>query len=312
MPHPLTSTARVRLRRGTGRSALAVMVTADLLMVSHDARAASPTLAECVAANEQAGPLEQAGSLRAARASLMQCVAPSCPAVVRDDCAKRETQLAAAIPSVVFEAKDGAGNDLSAVIVTVDGAVLATELAGNALEVDPGEHTFRFEAAGLPPVEKQLILHVAEKNRRERIVLGTVAPALEVIPIAPPHPTVHERGGAEGAGQRILGIAIAGIGVAGLAVGSAFGLEANSKWQQAQRDCSVGCGSGAPARSEAALAHQDATTANVLFPVGGAAVIAGVVLWIIAPRGRAVAAAHVTPFFTSGQGVGIAAMGSLP
>ena len=43
------------------------------------------------------------------------------PADVRDECAEHVPQLNAAIPSVVFVAQDAAGNDISAVKVTMDG-----------------------------------------------------------------------------------------------------------------------------------------------------------------------------------------------
>ncbi len=52
--------------------------------------------------------------------------------------------------AIVFEAKDGAGNDLVAVTVTMDGQRVTDKLDGLPLQLDPGEHRFTFESEGLP------------------------------------------------------------------------------------------------------------------------------------------------------------------
>jgi hypothetical protein len=299
------------------RTFLAIAVMAALL-AAEDVYAADPTLTECVAANEKAGPLEHAGKLRAARASLMQCVALSCPALVRDDCIKGETRVELAIPSVVFVAKDPAGNDLSAVRVSVDGVLLADKLLGNALDVDPGEHSFKFEAVGLPPLEKSLIIQVGEKNRRESVVLGAgVGRGRPNTPAALPPMATTEQPRTSGATQKVAGIAIGGIGALGIVVGSVFGLEANAKWKDAEKGCSPNCAATATARTDATQAHQYATVANIALPVGGAAVLAGIMLWTLVPRAKAMTGARFVPFFTNGpftngQGVGVAAVGDLP
>src|ERR1700722_13627168 len=114
------------------------------------AEAADPAVEQCVAANEQSGPLKQAGKLREAKASLLRCAAPSCPRRGRNDCIAGATQLDAAIPTIVFVAQDAAGNDVGAVRVKMDGLPLSNGLDGTALEVDPGEHVFTFTASCSP------------------------------------------------------------------------------------------------------------------------------------------------------------------
>ena len=47
--------------------------------------------------------------------------------------------------------------DLTAVKVTMDHEVLSSALDGTALPIDPGIHTFTFEAAGQRPVTKSLV-----------------------------------------------------------------------------------------------------------------------------------------------------------
>ena len=133
---------------------------------------ADPTKQECVTANDQAQDLRQAGKLHAARAALAVCIATACPGPVREDCAQRLVELDAAQPELVFSAKDAAGNDLDAVRVTVDGAPFADKLDGAAVDVDPGEHVFRFEAADGAATEKTLVVREGEKRRMVAVVLG--------------------------------------------------------------------------------------------------------------------------------------------
>src|ERR1700689_3253040 len=96
------------------------------------------TKGQCIAANTKAQDLRRDGKLSEARAELQTCGDPSCPALVRDDCTKRLNELEGAQPTIIFDAKDGAGHDLSAVAITMDGHPFADKLDGKALRVDPG------------------------------------------------------------------------------------------------------------------------------------------------------------------------------
>jgi hypothetical protein len=283
-------------------------VTCAVIAAGGDTFAADPTMQECVAANEKAGPLQQSGKLREARSNLLRCSAGSCPSVVRDDCIKSATQVDAAVPTIVFEAKDAAGNDLIAVRVTMDGEELADKLTGTALDVDPGEHVFVFEAGG-QRIERHLVIHQAEKNRRESVVLDAqTAPAgaaSSAVAEAPP-------AAASGLGsQKTIALGAGGLGVVGIALGSVLGLLANSKWEQAKTDCGSGCAQGSPAQDEASSAHSMATLANVSFVVGAVALAAGAVLWVLAPRAKPATALRAGPFVAS-SAAGLSAAWSLP
>jgi hypothetical protein len=156
-----------------------------------DARAADPTTADCLAANNSAIDLRNDHKLRAARNQLLVCAASSCPADIRKECLRKVDEINAQIPTVTFEAKEAAsGKDLAAVKVTLDGQPLADRLEGTALSVDPGEHIFTFETEGQAPVTKQLVIIEAQKDRRETIVLGTPPPG----PATPPPPAVATPG----------------------------------------------------------------------------------------------------------------------
>jgi hypothetical protein len=135
------------------------------------APAAGPKTAECLAASEASLKSAADHKLRAELSQLLVCAAPTCPKDIRKECEGRVDEVTQQIPTIIFAAKNGSGGDLSAVKVTMDGEVLAPKLDGTALSVDPGEHKFTFEVAGQPPVDKTLVLHEGEKDRREKMVL---------------------------------------------------------------------------------------------------------------------------------------------
>ena len=139
--------------------------------------AVEPTKDECIDANEAAQSLGQTGKLIAEKQKLLVCVASSCPGPIRQDCGQRLADVEAKMPTLVLEAQDDGQHDLAAVRVTMDGRPLFDRLDGKALQVDPGEHHFVFEASGLSRAEKTIVVREADKNRHERVVL--VAPAGE-------------------------------------------------------------------------------------------------------------------------------------
>jgi hypothetical protein len=271
------------------------------------ALAAGPTTEECVAANEQSGPLAHAGKLREARANLLRCSAASCPSVVRDDCIKNATQIDAALPTIVFEARDASGNEVSDVRVAMDGEALADKLTGTAIEVDPGEHVFAFEHAG-QHVEKRLIVHQGEKNRREPVGFGAAG---AVLPTETPEERTPENTGGGLGSQKVIAIGAGAAGVVGVVVGSVLGLVANSRWEQAKNECGAGCAPGTPARADASSAHTMAALADVSFAVGAVGLATGAVLWVLAPQSKPSTALRVGPFVAR-SAAGVTAEWSLP
>jgi len=149
----------------------AAYVFAGLLLRSSPA-SADPTTTDCLAGADRALDLRSAHKLRAAREKLLICAAASCPVDIRNECIRRLDQVNAAIPTIVFEMKDGAGNDVGRAKVAVDGLALSDRLEGTALSVDPGEHSFLFEAPGQIAVQKSFVIREAEKERHERIQFG--------------------------------------------------------------------------------------------------------------------------------------------
>jgi hypothetical protein len=135
-------------------------------------RGADPTTADCLNANERALAFRQSHRLREARAEFLLCAAGTCPTDVKNECARRVADMNAAIPTIIFEAKDAAGNDLTAVKVTMDGQPLVDTLQGLPISLDPGLHQFVFETAKNPPYARSLVISEGLKDRREQIVFG--------------------------------------------------------------------------------------------------------------------------------------------
>jgi hypothetical protein len=227
------------------RVVLAMGVVAALVFAGRTARAADPTTADCLAASESSLTLRNQHHLRDARAQLLICSAASCPGDIRAECIRRVGEVNAAIPTIVFAAKDGAGNDIGAVKVSMNGVPLAERLEGTALSIDPGEHTFTFETTGQTTVQKHFVIREGEKDRRERITFGAM-PTVAGVPVAASAPaspsggtpsisaTASETGGSQAHSdrwgkQKIVGASLGAASVVGLATGIIFGLTYDSR-----------------------------------------------------------------------------------
>jgi hypothetical protein len=234
--------------------------------VATSARAADP-VTECIAANEHSLELRDQGKLLDARSQLALCAASTCPDAIQQACRGRIADLNAAIPSIVFEVKDGLGRDLSDVKLSIDGKPSGT--AGvTALQLDPGQHTFRFEAAGQPPVEKAILLREGEGEKRADIVLGEVEP-----PAA--------KSGANS--RKVLGLVVGGAGVAVMASAGVLALVAKSSY-----DGAAGCsGSQCTDTSGFDTSNSARNLGNIATAVligGGVLALTGGVLWLTAPN----------------------------
>jgi len=272
----------------------AVALAAAAALWSPSTRAADPTTADCLAASEVSLKLGNAHKLRTERSQLLVCAAPSCPVDIRKECLRRVDEVNAAIPTLVFEARDASGADLSAVKVTMDSEVLAERLEGTPLSLDPGEHTFVFETAGQLALTKALVIREAEKDRRESITFGpngapaspaspltAATPALPAAagePLSTAHPPPPPR---QGLGtQRIVALAAGGLGLVGLGIGAGLGLSARSQYNDANTICPGTVCPSQDAVDKSKSAAQKGNIATAAFIVGGLGVGAGVVLWL--------------------------------
>jgi hypothetical protein len=265
----------------------ATWMTLAIVLVAPASLAGDPTVAECIRANEMSISLRGNDRLREAREQLLVCAARSCPGEIRAQCERHLVEVNASIPTIVFEAKNAAGNDLSAVKVSMDGRPLADRLEGTPIALDPGSHSFHFESPGLPPVDKSFVLHQGEKERRERIAF--VSPAVAAGGQEPPTisrtetpvaPGPRETPSSSWSALKTVGLVTAGAGIVGIGIGTVFGLVATSDKSSAHCDSNGYCDAG-PLHE--ARNHADASTAGLV--AGGVLLAAGVTLVLVAPSG---------------------------
>ena len=193
------------------------------------------------------------------------------------------------MPSIVFEVKDASGNDVPAVTLTMDGQPLAAKITGAAVAVDPGEHHFVFQVAGSPPIEKVVVIREAEKDRRERVVLGAASTTASESTARTPASDAPS----DGSTQRTIGLVVGGAGVVGLVIGGVFGLVSKSTYNNAfQNECgSNPNGCSTQGAQDGQTAHSQATVSTVGFVAGAALLGGGAVLYFTAPKGNSVAVA---------------------
>ncbi|HEY3252538.1 MAG TPA: hypothetical protein VGJ91_01270 [Polyangiaceae bacterium] len=253
------------------------------LTLSPRQASAATTKDQCVDANTKAQELRRTGELIDARAALRVCVADQCPKLVRVDCAKRLEELEAAMPSITFEAKDGAGRDLSSVVVTIDGAPFTDHLDGSAIDVNPGEHTFRFEASDQPPTTISFVIHEGEHGRRESITIGQPPPEIAKTPPPPAPVSSVPEASTTNPQHKLLALSLGGAGLVGIGIGAAFGVSASSHWSASKSECSSPspCPNHAAAVADQHTATNHATVSTVAFIAGGAALAAGSVLLVL-------------------------------
>jgi hypothetical protein len=291
--------------RVASRIRFAVILPLAWLMA--DVRSARADIkAECVEANARAQDLRRDGKLLSAREQLLRCADPTCPTIVRDDCARRMDDVDKTLPTIVFEVKDPSGADVSAVSVTLDGKPWADSLQGKARPADPGSHVFVFTVAGLPPVQRSFVLTEGEKGRRERIVLESAprgpSPATTTSPppapppattVSPPpsppesnaeSPSAPSTGGAAvNAGSPsalgTIGWVTIAIGGAGLAVGAISGIVALNDKNGAHCGSDNLCDPGTSSGIKSA-----ALISDIGLIAGGALLAGGVAMVVLAPK----------------------------
>ena len=268
-------------------------------------RAEDDTITKCIAANNQGLDVRNRGQLLEARKMLAQCASPACGDEVSDACQKRIAEINERLPAIIFVPKNGKGDDVAGVKLSVDGVPDPATLDGRAVVLDPGEHEFRFEVAGLPPVVKRFVLREREQNRREEILIGP--PASPPPAPRPDKPTTDQGtviyvnpGGkpaldSTGSFQRTTGtLLLAAALPAAIITGATFGALAAANWNTAKNDSD-----NRNAQKELAAARSAATGSNIAFSLAGVLLVGGIVLRVSAPARRPIAPTlgdvHVTP-----------------
>jgi hypothetical protein len=293
---------------------LPIATILTLSLAALEARA-DDARAVCFDASEKAQTLRADHKLIEARDQFRLCLAPACPATMRADCSGWLGDAEKAIPTVVFSAKDAAGNDVLDVTVTLDERVLTTKLDGTAVPVNPGVHTFRFQWPDGSAREHQVLVVEGQKDMVVAVSLAPAAttpvlvspsPAATPPPLAPP-PTLTTKE-ATPSPWRTMGWVAGGVGVVGLGLGAVFtGVTLSDR-------SAAGCDAAKKCTNYGALqsAMNTAPVAGVGLIGGGAFVVAGALLLIVphskeSPPGST-ASLRVAPF-AIGRGGGALVQG---
>jgi hypothetical protein len=240
----------------------------------------------CLAAAESAQKLRNAGKLTEAREQLVICGRTDCPKLVQRDCTQWMTEVLAVLPSFVPAARDADGRDLVDVTVSVDGVKVAESLDGNPLPIDPGVHTLRFETSGAPAIEEKVVLRQGEKNRIVAVTFARDAggPAPELV--TPPREE-------DPRSAPIAAYVVGGLGIATLGAALYLNLDANADARELRDTCAPRC-----PQADVDDVEKRQLISGITAAVGGAALIAGVVLFIVhrsSRKGGAAAAMSLSP-----------------
>lgn len=248
---------------------LALMLTS--LAPAADARE-SPK-ATCIASHEKAQVERREKKLRAAREHFVACARDSCPTAVRKECSRLLAEVEASQPTIVFAVKDGEGHDTSNVRVFFDGAPLLDSLTGAAVDVDPGEHVFRFVLPSGESNEQHGVVLEGDKNRKIEADFSAgkvhaAGPGPEA-PAAPPSPP-------EKKAIPPLAFVFGGVAVVGLGSFAYFAATGKGAEKDLASSCKPNCTS-----SDVSPVHRDYLIADVSLAVAAVATVAAV--WIAWP-----------------------------
>ncbi len=291
---------------------------AAFLMVLAPTRAAFSQPADvatqsCVEAYEAGQQSRNVGDLLKARDDFRRCASAACPSLIQNDCTTWLAQVSEAVPSVVFDAKVDFESVFD-VIVSADGARVANQLDGKPVELNPGLHTFVFERAGQPPIEKKLIVARHEVGLVVSASWKSMPPAAATASATGVSPGgLLSTAGREAAAPakegpstgRLVGWAVLGLGSAGVVVGSVFGMMMFGARDSAIAECPNNiCRPGG--LDEIRRARDDATISTIAFSLGAGASVVGAYLLSRPEPAKSQSAARsfaVGPTFSS-RGVG--------
>jgi hypothetical protein len=227
--------------------------------------------AACIQSYEQTQTLRREGKLRDARDAATKCARDTCPAILAKDCTTWMSELESSIPTLVFDVRGPAGEEVTQVKVLLDGQPLVERIEGKSVPVDVGSHVFRFEPADGKgsPVEQRIVVHEGDRNRKISVTLG---------------------GGTPGAvGSRAIplpALVFGGVGVVALGVGTVFAISGSSKESDLDA-CKPSC----PADDVNSVSSSYAV-ADILLSAGVVSLAAAAVFFLTRPGASTAAATN--------------------
>lgn len=195
-------------------------------------------MAQCGTAFETAQQERLKGNYRAAREGARACSDVQCPAAIINECVKLFEAVQSEIPTVIFSARDRAGNEMVNVKVDVDGVRAADRLEGRPLELDPGPHVFRFESPPEAPVEITQTIRVGDQRRLIEAVIGPELPPAAAGGTGTPG---ADAGPKKEAKTPAATYVLAGVGIVALGGFALLNISGANEYSELEKDCSPRC-----------------------------------------------------------------------
>jgi len=152
-----------------------VVGLSDRAFAQSHAANASPAVRECAQAYENSQVQRSAGAISGARSDFERCRRADCPEFIRSDCSRWARELEAEQPTVIFSARRGS-RTLTRVRVSIGSRVLTEQLNDQAIELDPGEYDFRFEAAEGGVAISHALIQAGNKDRLVQVEFSASMP----------------------------------------------------------------------------------------------------------------------------------------
>ena len=225
------------------------------------------------------------------------------PAETAADASEGEARVAARLTRL--EVTPPTGADFGDVEVYLDGSRLSPMLYGVALPVDPGAHELTASAAGRQRWALELDLPSAPGTTSIRIPESSLALKPRTAPPTPALATGAEtsaNAAPPGQTMRTVGLVLGGTGIAGLTLGTVFAFKARADHNDLQAACS-GNVCAESARSQLDKYRSDALVASTALLIGASSLVGGVVVYLLAPSGKASPKGHVAVAPLLGPGV---------
>jgi len=202
-------------------------------------------------------------------------------------------------------------SDVQGLEVKRDGVKVGHAEFGVPIPVDPGTHVIDATAPNKQPFSGKVDVAPKQANATLTVTLvdapqAAPTPAPETAPApAPspaPAPVTPEQPSSTWSGQKTVALIVGGVGIVGIGVGSAFGLIAKSKNDQALQNCRTSTLCSQTGLNLTDDAKSAATVSTVAFIAGGVALAGGVVLWLTAPSHASSTGLSVSPLVGSSLG----------
>lgn len=248
-----------------------------------------PSKQQCLDAHVECQNLQNTGDLVAAREQAKTCTDATCPGMVIGDCARWLADLEQRTPSVVFEVRVNGVPNWDATVL-VDGQPTSEWIRGEALRLNPGQHSIDVTLPPHSPRRETLVLAVGMRYRlvsidfkAERAAQGA-STTVEALPAAPrptpaapaPAPLVlTERP------VPFLVYPLLGVGALGLGGFIGFTLAGQAEQRRAEDVCAPFC-----SERELRTLRRHYLIGNTSLGIGAAAVVGAGILYLARPERR--------------------------